>query len=233
MKKIRYVDLGMMEYEEAFVLQQQINEYLKRNREVPGFLFFVEHPPVFTLGRNRKSNDFLFSVEAVKSQGFQIFESNRGGNVTYHGPGQIVGYLLVNMEHFKKDVQWFVWQMEEWVITTLKQFGLEGKRKEQYRGIWIDHEKICALGVAIKRWSTMHGFAINHQTNLDHFAYINPCGITEFGVTSMEKLGIFRERKEVIQALQKTFELLYEAKLVPTTLEEVKNFVSEKETGMA
>lgn len=233
MKNIKWVDLGRMEYEEAFALQQQVNGYLKQNPSIPGFLFFVEHPPVFTLGRNHKEDDFLFPVELIKNQGFQVFESNRGGNVTYHGPGQVVGYLLVNMAHFKKDVQWFVWQMEEWVVATLKDFDLESQRKEKYRGIWVGDEKICALGVAIKRWSTMHGFALNHHTNLEHFTYINPCGITEFGVTSMEKLGITKTRKEIIEALKRNFESLYKAKLLSTTLEEVKKIASETETRMA
>ncbi|RQD70974.1 MAG: lipoyl(octanoyl) transferase LipB [Tindallia sp. MSAO_Bac2] len=231
--EIKTVDFGKMDYEEAFNLQMQINRYLQQHRQIPGFLFFVEHPPVFTLGRNRKEEDFLFPLEAVKNQGFQVFESNRGGNVTYHGPGQIVGYLLVNMEHFRKDVQWFVWQMEEWIIQTLQSVGVDSGRKEKYRGIWVGDEKICALGVAIKRWSTMHGFALNHQTNLDHFRLINPCGITEYGVTSLDKIGKAYKREEIIRIMERTFEQLYKAELEPISLEEVKQIASETQAGMA
>ena len=226
MKKVKCIDLGHMNYEEAFILQRDVNQFLQKNREEPGYLFFVEHPPVFTLGRNQSDEDFLFPVEQVKKQGFQVFESNRGGNVTYHGPGQIVGYLLVNMEHFKKDVQWYVWQMEEWIIATLADFAIEGSRKDQYRGIWVKDEKICALGVAIKRWTTMHGFALNHRTNLDHFRLINPCGITEYGVTSLEKTGCRLARHEIIDHLKQRFESMYQAELVPESLEEVKEIVS-------
>ncbi|SDY58948.1 lipoyl(octanoyl) transferase LipB [Tindallia californiensis] len=226
---IKTADLGVMDYEEAFEIQKKINRQLQMNREIPGYLFFVEHPPVFTLGRNRKEEDFLFSVDYVKNQGFQVFESNRGGNVTYHGPGQIVGYLLVNMEHFKKDVQWFVWQMEEWIMETLKHVNMKSNRKEKYRGIWIEDEKICALGVAIKRWATMHGFALNHTTNLDHFRYINPCGITEYGITSIEKQGVDYQREDMIQFLKKNFEGMYMTELESITMEEVKWIASKTE----
>lgn len=229
MKTVKTADFGVMDYKEAFDIQKKINRYLQMNHEIPGYLFFVEHPPVFTLGRNRKEEDFLFSIDYVKNQGFQVFESNRGGNVTYHGPGQIVGYLLVNMEHFKKDVQWFVWQMEEWIIETLKNVNMKSNRKEKYRGVWIEDEKICALGVAIKRWATMHGFALNHTTNLDHFHYINPCGITEYGITSIEKQGVDYQRKDMIQFLKKNFERMYMTELESITMEEVKGIASKTE----
>ncbi|SFH72897.1 lipoyl(octanoyl) transferase [Tindallia magadiensis] len=229
MKTVKTADFGVMDYKEAFDIQKKINRYLQMNHEIAGYLFFVEHPPVFTLGRNRKEEDFLFSIDYVKNQGFQVFESNRGGNVTYHGPGQIVGYLLVNMEHFKKDVQWFVWQMEEWIIETLKNVNMKSNRKEKYRGIWIEDEKICALGVAIKRWATMHGFALNHTTNLDHFHYINPCGITEYGITSIEKQGVDYPRKDMIQFLKKNFERMYMTELESITMEEVKWIASKTE----
>ena len=150
MNKIQYLNLGRMDYQPAFDLQMAVNQYLQTNKERPGILLLVEHPPVFTLGRNRKSDDFLFPMELVKSQGFDVVESNRGGNVTYHGPGQIVGYPLINLEHFKKDVQLYVWSLEEWIIKTLAHYGLEADRKPAYRGVWVGDEKICAMGVAIK-----------------------------------------------------------------------------------
>lgn len=230
MKKIQYLNLERMDYQTAFDLQTSVNRYLQAHKKEPGFLMLVEHPPVFTLGRNRKSDDFLFPVDMVKNQGFNVVESNRGGNVTYHGPGQIVGYPLVNMEHFKKDVQWYVWSLEEWIISTLKHFDLVANRKPAYRGVWVGDEKVCAMGVAIKRWSTMHGFALNHRTNLDHFHLINPCGITEFGVTSMEKLGCKAEKEQVIDTLKIEFERIFECRLEPTTLEEVKKRVHSTES---
>jgi len=226
MKTVKYLNLGRMDYQPAFDLQIDVNKYLQSNKERAGILMLVEHPPVFTLGRNRKADDFLFPIELVKSQGFDVVESNRGGNVTYHGPGQIVGYPLLNLEHFNKDVQLYVWTLEEWIIKTLAHYGLEADRKPAYRGVWVNDEKICALGVAIKRWSTMHGFALNHQTNLDHFKLINPCGITEFGVTSMEKLGVRTELSEVTEILQEEFQKLFQCRLETITLEEVKELVN-------
>ncbi|MEN1761684.1 lipoyl(octanoyl) transferase LipB [Anoxynatronum sibiricum] len=222
MKSIAYVNLGTMSYQPAFELQGAVNRYLQAHPEETGFLFMVEHPPVFTLGRNGQTEDFLFPIEMVKQQGFEVVESNRGGNVTYHGPGQLVGYLLINLEQFKKDVQWYVRTLEEWMIQTLARLGVEGDRKPAYRGVWVGDEKICALGVAIKRWRTMHGFALNHQTNLDHFALINPCGITEYGVTSLEKQGIVIDREQLVQEMLQTFEVLFQCTLENTTLEEVK-----------
>lgn len=229
MKKVQYLNLGQMDYQPAFDLQIAVNKYLQANKGHAGILILVEHPPVFTLGRNRKSDDFLFPIELVKNQGFDVVESNRGGNVTYHGPGQIVGYPLLNLEHFKKDVQLYVWSLEEWIIKTLDHYGLNANRKPAYRGVWIDDEKICALGVAIKRWSTMHGFALNHQTNLDHFQWINPCGITEFGVTSMEKLGVEATLPQVTETLKEEFQKTFQCQLASITLEEVKEFVENTE----
>lgn len=226
MNKIQYLNLGRMDYQPAFDLQMALNQFLQKNKERPGILLLVEHPPVFTLGRNRKADDFLFPMELVKNQGFDLVESNRGGNVTYHGPGQIVGYPLLNLEHFKKDVQLYVWSLEEWIIKTLAQHGLEADRKPAYRGVWVGDEKICALGVAIKRWSTMHGFALNHTTNLDHFKWINPCGITEFGVTSMEKLGVKASMSQVIETLKEEFQRTFLCQLEPITLEEVNELVN-------
>lgn len=227
--KLKYLDVGTMDYQQAFDLQIHVNQYLQKNKDWPGVFMVVEHPPVFTLGRNRKADDFLFPVDLVKHQGFQVVESNRGGNVTYHGPGQIVGYLLVNLEHLKKDVQWYVWSLEEGVIQTLAHYGVEADRKSAYRGVWVKDEKICAVGVAIKRWSTMHGFALNHTTNLDHFKLINPCGITEYGVTSMEKLGVDTTREQVLEVLKGSFQQVFQCRLETITLEEVKKLVNNTE----
>ena len=229
MNKIQYLNLGRMDYQPAFDLQMAVNQYLQKNKERPGILLLVEHPPVFTLGRNRNADDFLFPIELVKNQGFDVVESNRGGNVTYHGPGQIVGYPLLNLEHFKKDVQLYVWSLEEWIIKTLARYGLIADRKPAYRGVWVGDEKICAMGVAIKRWSTMHGFALNHTTNLDHFKWINPCGITEFGVTSMEKLGVEASLSQVTETLKDVFQNTFQCQLEPITLEEVKELVNNRE----
>lgn len=229
MKTVQYLNLGRMDYQPAFDLQTALNKHLQGNKEKVGILLLVEHPPVFTLGRNRKSDDFLFPIDMVKSQGFDVVESNRGGNVTYHGPGQIVGYPLLNLEHFKKDVQLYVWSLEEWIIKTLAQYGLKADRKPAYRGVWVNDEKICAMGVAIKRWSTMHGFALNHRTNLDHFRLINPCGITEFGVTSLEKLGVEATLPQVTETLREEFKNTFQCQLEPITLEEVKELVNNTE----
>lgn len=224
-KNVLFVDAGQMQYRQAFQFQTVMNRWLQVHRDIPGFLVVVEHPPVFTIGRNRRSDDFLFSVEWVKTQGIDVVESNRGGNVTYHGPGQIVAYPLLNLEHFRKNVKEYVWNLEEWMIHTLEAVGLDADRKAEYRGVWVGDDKIGALGVAVKRWTTMHGVALNHEPMLEHFQMINPCGITEYGVTSLEKLGIRLQREKLVRVMMRAFENVFRCSLQEIPLEEVMNRV--------
>jgi lipoyl(octanoyl) transferase len=238
-KIVRYLNLGRMDYHLSFDMQTRVNYYLQNHQEIAGFLMMVEHQQVFTLGRNSNLDNFLLPLDYIKRQGFDVIKSNRGGDVTYHGPGQIVGYPLLNLEHFQKNVNWYIWALEEWIIRTLAHYGLPAARKPAYRGVWVNNEKICALGITIKHWGTMHGIALNHTTNLDHFKFINPCGISEFGVTSLEKLGCCITVEHIINTLILEFEEVFQCSLVSIPLLEVNKIVnnpnneSPKKTRMA
>ena len=180
---IEITDLGHMDYQSAWELQKDI-----QNRVIAGqhgdILFLVEHEPVYTLGKNADENHIL----QHNSQGIKTYHTERGGDVTYHGPGQLVGYPILDLNRYKRSVSWFMRSLEEVIIQTLTEFNITTERKQGLTGVWADDEKVAALGVRISRWVTMHGFALNIHTDLTHYAGIIPCGIFEYGVTSMSKL---------------------------------------------
>ncbi len=154
-------------------------------------LFLLEHDPVFTLGRNADRKDILFTPQRCAELGIAVFETDRGGKATYHGPGQLVAYPILNLSPDRRDVKRYVTDLEETLIRTLRKFGIEGARSplpERVTSVWVGNDKIAAIGVHISRWITTHGFALNVTTNLDHFLGIVPCGITDGGVTSIERL---------------------------------------------
>lgn len=151
-------------------------------------LLLLEHDPVFTLGRNARAQNVLLPEEALRARGFEVFETGRGGDVTYHGPGQIVGYPIVDLAPERKDVHRYVRDLEEVMIRTLADFGLAGRRIAKLSGAWVGDEKIGAIGVRLARWVTSHGFAFNVATDLAPFSLIVPCGIPDRGVTSLERL---------------------------------------------
>lgn len=186
------VDLGAREYPAAFALQQRVVE-ARRQGCVPDLLLLVEHPPVVTLGRSADERNLLASAEALAVRGIDVHESNRGGDVTYHGPGQLVGYPHLRLTGSRRDIHAYVRSLESLLIRALSEFGIVGGRVPDLTGVWVgeepgDEEKIAAIGVAIRHWVTMHGFALNVDPNLDHFRLIRPCGIAGRGVTSMRKL---------------------------------------------
>lgn len=179
--------LGSVQYEEGLRLQEQAVERL-RSGEAPEQLLLLEHPHVFTLGRGADSSNILADREQLQAQSVGVYETGRGGDVTYHGPGQLVGYPIINLKPDRCDVHRYVRDIEEVLIRTIAEFGVTGKRIEGLTGVWVGNEKIAAIGVRIARWITSHGFALNVNTDLDYFRMIVPCGISDKGVTSLSRL---------------------------------------------
>lgn len=197
-------DLGRLRWAEACELQRTLVDERRRG-EIRDQLLFVEHPHVITMGRNSKDGNVLAPQSALEQAGIELFETNRGGDVTYHGPGQIVGYPIFDLNDWKRDVHLYVRAIEEAVIRTLGDFGIAGERSAINSGVWVGGAKICALGIHISRWITSHGFALNHTTDMSYFGYINPCGLSR-PVTSMAALGVAAGRAEVIDSLTRHFD---------------------------
>lgn len=198
MDPVKYIDLGIKDYKETWDYQQTIQDKLIQSKltgsDNPDIscLIFVEHPHVFTLGKSGKENNLLINKDFLDSIGATFYKIDRGGDITYHGPGQLVGYPIFDLDKYGYGVKKYIFLLEESIILLLAEFGIAASRLEGATGVWIKGQqnrinKICAMGVKISRGVTMHGFALNVNTNLDYFAYINPCGFTDKGVTSIEK----------------------------------------------
>lgn len=196
-------DLGRMRWAEAYALQQELSEQRKRH-EIGDQLLLVEHPHVVTMGRNGHMSNLIAGEEILARTGIDFHHTNRGGDVTYHGPGQLVGYPILDLNDWKRDVHAYVRAVEDVIIQTIGMFGLRGGRVEGATGVWVDGAKICAIGVHISRWVTSHGFALNVETDLQYFQYIIPCGLT-LPVTSMRALGVGAGMAEVKLALRQQF----------------------------
>jgi lipoyl(octanoyl) transferase len=203
MRTCEFQDLGRLSYPDAFELQRRLVEQRKRG-EIPDRLLIVEHPHVITMGRNGRAENMLAGEEVLERSGIAFFHTNRGGDVTYHGPGQIVGYPILDLREWKRDVVAYVRGIEQAVIDTLAEFGIDAGRLPGATGVWVSDAKICAIGVHISRWVTSHGFALNVDTDLRYFQYIVPCGLTK-PVTSMRQLGSQASRQEVIVRLTGCF----------------------------
>ena len=240
---VEFEDLGQMDYRSAWDYQEQLlqaNLQVKtalRERETvtdtgdPGSapepipetrhsFLLVEHPPVYTLGKSGNIDNVLISEERMSAKGIEFFRTNRGGDITFHGPGQIVGYPILDLEKFYTDIGKYLRNLEEVIILTLNDYGIKGDRSPGETGVWIDPDtkgkerKICAIGVRSSRWITMHGFALNVNTNLDYFNFIVPCGISNKQVTSMEKeLGGVVNLDEVKERVRKNFETVFGVEL--------------------
>lgn len=181
----------------------------------------VEHPPVFTLGKNGNRSNVLVSDEQLKVLGIEYYHINRGGDITYHGLQQVVGYPIIDLDKFKPDLGWYLRSLEEVIIQVLADYGLKGERSAGETGVWLDPQdpfvarKICAMGIKCSRWITMHGFALNVNTDLSHFEFIVPCGIQGKTVTSLEKeLGKKLDYEEVKQKIKHYFEAIFDCELV-------------------
>ena len=182
-EKIIIQDLGHRSYKEVWDLQKQMQQQHIRF-EIEDTLILVEHDPVYTLGKNSNENHLLQS----RDESVDVFNIERGGDITFHGPGQLVGYPILDLSNYKKSVSWYMRTLEQIIIDTVYEFGIEAKRIEGLTGVWVGDEKIAALGVRIRRWVTMHGFSINVNTDLTFYDGIIPCGIFDHGITSMEQL---------------------------------------------
>ena len=176
-------DLGQRPYQEVWDYQKEI-QAKRIAGEIEDTFLMVEHEPVYTLGKNANENHLLQS----RDQSVDVFNIERGGDITFHGPGQLVGYPILNLSNYKKSVSWYMRTLEQIIIDTVYEFGIEAKRIEGLTGVWVGDEKIAALGVRIRRWVTMHGFSINVNTDLTFYDGIIPCGIFDHGITSMEQL---------------------------------------------
>ncbi len=204
-KKVYYKNLGLIDYKEAWDCQEKlfqaildtksVNRKLEKSKQkdTDNYLLFCEHPHVYTLGKSGASANLLIDQIQLKAKNASFYEINRGGDITYHGPGQIVVYPIFNLEYFTDGIKDYINKLEEVIIRTLKDFNIKSERLAGATGVWLDtdikgrNRKICAMGVRTSRWVSMHGFALNVNTNLEYFDYINPCGFTDKGVTSMEK----------------------------------------------
>jgi lipoyl(octanoyl) transferase len=204
-------DLKCIGYAEAFELQRELVERRKRD-EIPDQFLIVEHPHVVTMGRNAHEENVLAGPDLLTRAGIGFHRTDRGGDVTYHGPGQIVGYPIVDLRKWKRDVIAYVRAIEQVLIDALAEFGIRSGRSGGATGVWTDEGKIAAIGVHISRWVTSHGFALNVDTDLAFFRYIVPCGLTK-PVTSMRALGCAASRDQVIAALERNFGSVFERKM--------------------
>lgn len=244
-QSIIFRDLGKMDYKTAWDYQESLlQENVRKKSEARSqtqtsdvgvqtsdfrlptsintqhYLLFVEHPPVYTLGKSGNIDNVLLSEENLKARGIDFFRTNRGGDITFHGPQQIVGYPIFDLEKFYTDIGKYLRNMEEAIILTLKEYGIEAGRSPGETGVWIDADikgrerKICAIGVRSSRWITMHGFALNVNTDLDYFNFIIPCGIQGKQVTSLQKeLGRNVDFEEVKEKVKQNFAKVFDAEL--------------------
>jgi lipoyl(octanoyl) transferase len=233
-QQVIFEDLGIQSYQPTWDYQEQLlkeavalkTEARTQNREASEAatqhrFILVEHPPVFTLGKNGNRSNVLVSDEQLKVLGIEYFHINRGGDITYHGLQQVVGYPIVDLDKFKPDLGWYLRSLEEVIIQVLAEYGLKGERSAGETGVWLDPQdpfvarKICAMGIKCSRWITMHGFALNVNTDLSHFEFIVPCGIQGKTVTSLEKeLGKKIDYEEVKQKIKFHFEAIFDCELV-------------------
>lgn len=229
-KKVYVTDLGTKDYKETWGFQEEVFNSIidiknknreKENKDItPNYLLFVEHPNVYTLGKSGKYSHLLISEEELAQKNATFYKIDRGGDITYHGPGQIVGYPILDLDNFFTDIHKYLRFLEEVIIKTLADYGIKGERSPGETGVWIDvgtpfARKICAMGVRASRWVTMHGFAFNINADLSYFNYIIPCGIVDKSVTSLnQELGKNIPLQEVKEKIKFHFSNIFEAELI-------------------
>lgn len=226
-KKIILKDLSLKDYKDtwdyqATLLQNTVDLKIKNRREnanikTPNYFLFVEHPHVYTLGKSGDISNLLLSKEQLSKKGASFYKINRGGDITYHGPGQIVGYPVLDLENFFTDIHKYLRLLEETIIKTIGEYGLKGERSKGETGVWLDvgtpfARKICAMGIKVSRWVTMHGFALNVNTNLGYFDNIIPCGIRGKAVTSLhtelgQKVSVEEVKQKILKYFKEQFEI--------------------------
>ena len=229
-KKVKFQDLGLIDYKECWDYQEKLfteilevkssNRKENKTEKTKNHLIFCEHPHVYTLGKSGDKKNLLVNEDYLKSRGATFYKINRGGDITYHGPGQLVAYPILDLDNFFTDIHKYLRFLEEAVISTLKEYGLESERSKGETGVWLDvgtpkARKICALGVKSSRWVTMHGFAFNINSNLSYFGNIIPCGITDKSVTSLQKeLGREIDMEEVKNKVKSHLIILFEMEIL-------------------
>ena len=231
-KKVKFEELGLKNYMDAFEYQQNLMDEIiqikiknrdlpeeKDHETTPNYLLFVEHPHVYTLGKSGDEHNMLANEDKLKEIDATFVKTNRGGDITYHGFGQIVGYPILDLDNFKSDIHLYMRNLEEVIIRVIAEYGLKGERSVGETGVWLDvgkpyARKICALGVKTSKWVTMHGFALNVNTDLRYFEYIIPCGIKDKAVTSLKReLEKEVNAEEVKEKIRKHFQDVFEAEL--------------------
>lgn len=219
--KLNVIDLGQKDYKEVWDLQKIIHQ--KRvEKEITDTLLLVEHNPVITMGKSGKQNNLLIPFKLLEEKGIAYYQIERGGDVTYHGLGQVVGYPIINIKEGFIGIRPFIERLENVIIATLARFGIKGEKKGKMIGVWTETGKICSIGVAVKRWVSFHGFAFNVNTNLKHFDLIVPCGLKNVTMTSMQKIlnkeiSLDRVKESII----KNFGVIFKKKLEERCLKEI------------
>jgi len=221
----RAYDLGVVEYEESLRLQNNLVA-ARIAGEIPDVILFLRHPSVFTIGASGSEANIIASRDLLDSEGVSVLHIDRGGDITYHGPGQLVGYFIVDLKTRGRGIHQYVRNLEEIVIRTLDAFSLPSFRDPQYPGVWVGQDKICALGVRVSRWVTKHGFALNVNTDLKYFNYIIPCGITDRRVTSISRLlGQDIALEDVTSCMLEQCAHVFNFDIRPGSVEELNRFL--------
>jgi lipoyl(octanoyl) transferase len=217
--------LELVEYGKAYKLQKRLHRK-RMNEEIPDTLLLLEHPPTLTIGRSGSMENVLVSKEKLADEGITLFFIDRGGDVTFHGPGQLVGYPIMDLSSRGKDIQRYVRDIEEVLIRTLKDFSIPAVRDESHAGVWVGNGEIAAIGLSVRKWVTMHGFALNVNPNLEHFSYINPCGFPDRRATSISQvLGNEVAMDKVTDRLLAHFSEVFDIPMKAGSVEDVRGLV--------
>jgi len=212
--------LGLYDYNRAYRLQKKLLAD-RKNKKISDMLILLNHHPVLTIGRKGQISHILAGPEVIAREGIQVCVTDRGGGITYHGPGQLVGYPILDLKQHGRDIRLLIGRYEETVIRLLQLYGLQGERIPEYPGVWVKNEKVCAIGIGVSNWVTYHGFALNITPDISHFSYIIPCGIAGMGVTSMSRLlGGEIDEKKVREQLVDIFGRIFNLKMEYCSREE-------------
>ncbi len=214
-RQVQVIRPGLVSYQEGLELQQQARQRVAGG-DVAGVLILLEHQPVITTGRGGGRENLRTSLSGLQAERIEVVETNRGGNITCHNPGQLVGYPVLNLSRWQEDVHWYVEQLEEVLIRTVARYGIVAGRKARYTGVWAGNRKMAAIGVSVRNWITSHGFALNVNNDLALFQQIVPCGIEDFGVTSLQTAGVTANVSAVADQLLAEFATVFAAELQQT-----------------